>query len=443
MTEEFTVAIVGDTLINRRISVVTDERFLSLINIIRNADVGYAQMETLIHDYEGPDLYPAAESGFTWVRSPRFVVDELKWAGFDIVSLASNHSLDYSYGGLFSTLDALDKAGIHHAGTGRNLGEAREPAYMETPKGRVALVSMCSSFARWGRAGDTRRDMKGRPGVNPLRFYYKVDGDTLGMIVQLASKLGWWVRKIDKTLLINPPGQHWALYKFVESDQPGIITVPDEDDVDGNLRSIREARRQADWVLVHLHNHEWEPNAGLSAPPTFATTFARACIDTGADVFIGQGSHTLFRGIEMYKEKPIFYDPGDFILMTNTITRLPADSYFRKGYSEEVQNWKATTSDCVDARIALPTPMSPAGGYPHYGTGILGHVVAVCSFKQKAVTNIELYPFTLVREPRSQHGLPMLCDTETARSLIQELATLSRPFGTQIDFKDGRGMVKM
>ena len=120
MQKEFTIAVTGDAIINRRISVHTEERFLSLIKVIRDADVAYTHLETLIHDYEGPEIYPAAEGGWTWMRSPRFVVEELKWAGFDIVSHASNHCLDYSYGGLYSTWRALDEAGLPYAGTGRN-----------------------------------------------------------------------------------------------------------------------------------------------------------------------------------------------------------------------------------------------------------------------------------------------------------------------------------
>ncbi|MFC2002025.1 CapA family protein [Chloroflexota bacterium] len=442
MQQEFTIAVTGDSIINRRISVNTEDRFLSLVKVIRDADVAYTHLETLIHDYEGSELYPAAEAGWTWMRSPRFVTDELKWAGFDIISLACNHSLDYSYGGLMATWKALDEAGLPHAGTGRNLGEAREPVYLETGKGRVALISMCSSFTGWARAGDTRRDMKGRPGLNPLRFHYVADASTLEMLKQLATKLGWWVTQVGKDWLFHPAGLHMAITRFVEGDQPGISTVVDEDDAEGNLRSIKDARRQADWVLVHLHNHEWDPDGGLSVPPKFATSFARACIDAGADVFIGEGSHAMLRGIELYRNRPIFYDPGDLILMSSTVKRLPADYYFRPGYSAEIQSWKATPSDASDAREALPKPLNPPGGYR--SAKVVGSVVAVCSLgEERRLTGLKLYPLTHGRGPRSQSGLPMLADDKTARKLIEYLAELSAPFGTKIEFKDGIGLVKL
>jgi len=442
MPDEFKIAVTGDAIINRRISIYREERFLSLINIIRDTDVAYTHLETLVHDYEGPEIYPAAEAGWTWMRSPHFVPEELKWVGFKIVSHASNHCLDYSYGGLMSTLKALDEAGIVHAGTGRNLGEAREPAYLETAKGRIALISMCSSFGGWARAGETRRDVKGRPGLNPLRFYYLVDSGSLGTIKQIAAKLGWWVTKVGKEWLLNPAGLHNTIYKFVEGQELGIYPVANEDDVEGNLRSIKDAKRQADYVLVHLHNHEWDPEEGLHKPPKFVPPLARACIDAGADVFIGEGSHAPLRGIELYKNKPIFYDPGDFLTMSSTVTRLPSDSYWRPGYSPDVRRWEATTADNFDSRAALPKPLSPPGGY--FSAPVNGSVVGVCLFKREGqLAGIKLYPFTRVSEPRSQVGLPRMADLETGKKIIDYLSQLSAPFGTKIEYRDGLGLVKL
>lgn len=442
MQRNLTIAITGDSIVNRRVSVYTEERFLSLVKIIRDADVAYTHLETLIHDYEGPEIYPAAEAGWTWMRSPRFVVEELKWFGFDMVSLACNHSLDYSYGGLFSTWNALNEAGLPHAGTGRNLGEARAPAYLETEKGRVALISMASSFTGWARAGETRTDVKGRPGLNPLRFHYVVDSDLMETVKQLAVKLGWWVRKVGEEWLIHPAGLHHTIMKFVEVDQPGISTAVNEEDAEGNFRSIRDARREADWVLVHLHTHEWDPGKGLSVPAKFATEFARTCIDVGADVFIGGGSHSYLRGLELYKHKPIFYDPGDFMAMPDTVTRLPADFYLSPGISSEARSSQATPADAFEARRSLPAPLSPPGGY-HSGK-VLGSVVAVCSFEDGGrLTELQLHPVVMTGKPTSQSGRPLLADAEMGKKVIDYLAELSAPFGTMIEFQGGTGHVKL
>jgi hypothetical protein len=305
--------------------------------------------------------------------------------------------------------------------------------------------------------------MKGRPGLNPLRFYYLADSERLEMIKKLAIQFGWWVTKVGKDWLINPAGRHNTICKFVESPEPGISTAVEEMDMEGNLQSIRQARGQADYVLVHLHNHEWDPVEGLHHPPKFVPPFARACIDAGADVFIAEGSHSPLRGIEMYKNKPIFYDPGDLFTMADTITRIPSDVYFRTGYSPEVRKWEATPTDFFEDRAKLPEPISPPGGYgakPFSGAAadsqnspvmgqrkpspFSGSVVGVCSFDNGArLTEISLYPFIRTNKPRSRVGMPMMADPAKAKKIIEYMDEISAPFGTKIDYCDGRGVVKL
>lgn len=441
MEEVTTFAVTGDCIINRRISMLSNQRFLSLMKVIQDADVGYTHLETLIHNYDEPEVYPCAEPGFTSMRSPRFVADELKWAGFDIVSHASNHSLDYSYGGIMETLKTMAAAGIPCAGTGMDLGAAREAVYLDTTRGRVALISMCSSFIGWARAGEARRDMKGRPGLNPLRFHYVVDGESIKLLRQIAVKMGWFVEHIGNMWLFSPAASRMAYYKFIESDQSGWTTAVDESDAVGNLRSIKDARRQADWVLVHLHTHEFDPDKGLAVPAKFCTAFARDCIDAGADMFIGQGSHAYLRGIEVYRDRPIFYDPGDFMAMIGTVSKLSSDSYLRPGYGPEIYSWEATPADCVAAREGLPMLLNPPGGIR--SAKVLGAVVAVAAFNaDRKLAGIKLYPFTLTGKPYPKAGIPLLESGEMARKIIEYLGELSAAFDTKVEFKDGIGLVR-
>tara|TARA_Y100000310_G_C20088905_1_gene537315 strand:- start:223 stop:474 length:252 start_codon:yes stop_codon:yes gene_type:complete len=72
MEKHFTLAVTGDTVIDRGLSVCSDERFFSVVKIIRDADAAYTHLETVIHDYEGSELYPAAEGGGGWLRSLQF-----------------------------------------------------------------------------------------------------------------------------------------------------------------------------------------------------------------------------------------------------------------------------------------------------------------------------------------------------------------------------------
>lgn len=439
---DFTVALSGDSIITRRLSVCTEERFLALVDLFRNADVAYTHLEMLLLDYTDPEVYPAAEGGWTWMRAPKFIAAELKWAGIDIVSHASNHSLDYSYGGLYSTWETLLQAGLPFAGTGRNLGEAREPAYLDHGKARVALISASTSFGNWTRAGEARWDIQGRPGLNPLRYHFKVNPETLHALKDLAMKMGLWITPAGNEWLINPPGLHNTVYRFVEADVEGMEAVANEDDVQGNLRSVRDAKAKADFVMVHLHNHEWDTRKDLTVPPPFVQSYARACIDAGADLFIAEGSHSYLRGIEIYKGKPIFYDPGDLFRTRESVIRLPSDFYLRPGYNPEARRWDATSAEGFAARTTLPEAVNPPGGY--LTARVVGIVIPVCVFGEGLeLKEIKLYPATHLKKPKTNKGFPGLESGQMARDLIAFVGELSAPFGTKVEFEDGIGLIKI
>lgn len=432
----FTLAITGDCTVNMRISACEEPGFLSLIDLIRGADAAFTHVEATMHEFAGPELYPAAEGGWVWMRSPSFAAEELRWAGFDIVSLASNHSLDYSYGGLFATWETLAAAGLVHAGTGRNLAEARAPVYLDTPKARVALISISSTFPSWARAGEQRHDFPGRPGLNPLRWHYAGDRDCLDEAKRAAVRLGWWVTERDQSLILHPPGIHNSYQRLTLSDDPQLTMVADEDDVQGNLSSIREARRSADVVIVQLHNHEWDPvSNSLAVPPPFVPNFARAAIDAGASVFVAQGSHAPLRGVEIYQGRPILYDPGDFVKMGRTIPRQPGDFYLRPDYNPEART-AVTFGEGLTAKAAADRPFNPPAAYSKEP----GVVVGLCHFTSTLeFDELELIPASFQSHPRSALGAPTLATGETGEAVLRHVQELSAPFGTEIAIAGERG----
>lgn len=441
----YEVALSGDSLLNRRISVCDEPRFRSIIDLFQDAAIGYTHLETSIYDYDDEEMFPAAEAGGTWQRAPPFVAEELKWAGFDIVSHASNHALDGAYGGLYSTWKALDDVGIPYAGTGMDLGEARAPAYLDTQAGRVGLVSMASSFQRWSRAGEARRDFRGRPGVNPLRYHYEVGPETLEELREMGAKMGWWITNLGDEWLFHPPGLHNTLSKFVERDEPGMEMVPDEDDREGNLRSIRDASNQSDLVIAHVHIHEWKPEADPSVSPDFIPLFARDAVDAGANIVVVQGSHAPFRGIETYEDSIIFYDLGDFFLMSNTVEKLPVDYYSRWDQGLSVHPKDATPSEGYDARPEDWGVVHPPGGYRSHAP-VLGNIVPVCHVTDDGrVETVEIHPALMgekaLEGPVKTAGLPMRATGEKARKIIEHIDTLSEPYDTRITHEDGIGVI--
>ncbi len=64
--EEFTMALTGDSIITRKLSVYDEPEFLDMIELLRSADLAFTNLEMVFHDYEP---YPMAESSFLKPRS--------------------------------------------------------------------------------------------------------------------------------------------------------------------------------------------------------------------------------------------------------------------------------------------------------------------------------------------------------------------------------------
>lgn len=423
----------GDSLITMKQSVHSESCFLEMVELIREADVAFTNLEVLLHDYED-GVYPAAECGGTYMRADPSMIKELQWMGFDIVSTANNHSLDYMVGGLFKTIEHLDAARIPHAGTGRDLAKARQPAYLETPHGRVALVAASSTFAPHGRAGAARGDMHGRPGLNPLRCEtcFVVKEKTLATLRRLEKEIGF------EEVTQSKEAYYFMGHKFIVGDKVGAHTKPNESDMEGNLESVRDAARQADWVLFSLHAHQGRAN-NREQSAEFIEEFARACIDAGAHAVICHGHHAM-RGIEIRDRRPIFYSLGNFIFQNETVTKMPADFYERY----KLDPYSGTPSEAYDARQKAP----PRPGYPahkwfteeeKYWISIMPQM----AFEGDGLKELRLHPIELGQsEPRSQRGRPRLAGPEMANEILEIIRQLSEPYGTEISIEDGMGIVR-
>jgi poly-gamma-glutamate synthesis protein (capsule biosynthesis protein) len=442
------LAIAGDAILTRPVSQLSDPRASAIFSVLREADLAFLNCETVLHDYAGPAVFPSAEPGMVAMRSPTVIADELRWLNARLVATANNHSLDYSHGGLASTHAALDAAGIAHAGTGDTLARARVAAYVDCADARVGLVSMSTSATKESRASDPFDGVAGRPGLNPLGYHFAADRQTVDRVVDLAGQFGLWAAQIGPDLWeINPPGLHMTVTRYYVTDEPGCRMVLDEDDVAANLRSIRNAKADADILIVHVHNHEWDTVSGsLRVPPAFMTKFARSAVDAGADVVVAQGSHAPIRGIELYNGKPIFYDPGDFFLMTSSIPHHAREYYSRHSAGLTVPIEHALPVDGNKALHAYARPLTPAGGY--FGDWEPCGAVVTLDYQRGRLAGIELQPFTrepLVGEraafPAVLSGLPMKPDTEHAHDILRKFAALSEPFGTSIRIDGGVGFI--
>lgn len=422
-TSAMTLALAGDALMTRTFSSDQDPRFLKVIDTIRGADAAFANLEMLLHDYEP---YPMTESGGTWMRGDPRVAKDLAWAGFDMVSRANNHAGDYGVEGMRLTTKYVADAGLVQAGVGETLDEAREARFLETPKGRIALVAVASTFPDHSRAGRARAGVRGRPGLNPLRFTttYQLPPERLAALRTLARDLGLRVASESREL-------RFLNNRFVEGEKPAIHTEPLKQDVDEIAAVVRNASRLADRVVVTIHAHEGMPS-DRTLPAEFLVTFAHAMIDAGADIFVGHGPH-IVRGIEIYKSKPILYSLGDFVFENDLVFRLPADAYDQVNLGP-----LAGVADFDDARSDNDRRSFPAD------REMWEAIVATARWHGRSLEDLTLHPISLgFGRPRVERGRPMLADPELARKIIADVAERSKTFGTRVSFENGVGRVAL
>ncbi len=94
---EFAMALLGDVMPTRRLSVFQEKRYLKLREILSSADATFANLETCVHQYLEGHL---GVSGGTYMTTEPYLLDELKWLGVNLVSCANNHAFDYGEGGV-------------------------------------------------------------------------------------------------------------------------------------------------------------------------------------------------------------------------------------------------------------------------------------------------------------------------------------------------------
>jgi poly-gamma-glutamate capsule biosynthesis protein CapA/YwtB (metallophosphatase superfamily) len=442
------LVLAGDLMPSRALTVFKEPDYLALIDLLRSADIAFGNLETTVrHRHEGT---PSFTQG-TPMTTPPASLEELKWMGFGILSNANNHATDYGTGGVLAMLEHLRAARLPSAGSGANLAEARAPAYADTAAGRVAVVATTSFFRPWNRAADQRPDSPGRPGVNPLGFStaYAVDEQSFAALRRISDGLGLSQERARHRAQFfsarEAPSDEGDRLTFLGSafrkgDGFAVTTKVNGEDADANLRAIREARRQADFVIFSFHSHEFGMAGRLTAPTdvemeepaAFYVDFAKAAIDAGADVVAGHGPH-LTLGIELYKGKPIFYSLGNFIFQNDTVAVFPSESYGRFGLGHE-----ATPADFLDARTDGDKRGFPAA------REFWESFVAQCEFRGRTLSGIRLHPLDLgAGRPRGQRGRPVLARGEVARRVLDRLARLSERFGTRLECEGETATIRL
>ena len=332
-------------------------------------------------------------------------------------------------GGFLKTAEYVKKSGLVHSGTGMNLGEASAPKYLETSAGRVALISVNTNFSLDMMAGEQTPRVVGRPGINGLRIQKHVElpKEDLEIIRRIAKETNInAAQEISRSEGYRPQlpenEVEFGEMKFIEGEQPRYVMSINKEDMARVEQAIYEAQLQADYILVSIHSHQLSGTT-KETPSEFLKEFAHACIDLGANAIIGHGPH-LLRPIEVYKDSPIFYSLGDFILQLYNIELAPEEFFAKYGLSAAT----STVHELLKKRsrnftVGLMTDRRM------YQT-----VIPFWEMKDKKLISLKLMPVEAAMEGNhSEIGLPRRSD---GYEICEYLNKMSEPYGTKITRQD-------
>jgi poly-gamma-glutamate capsule biosynthesis protein CapA/YwtB (metallophosphatase superfamily) len=238
---------VGDLMLDRSLGYNLERGelaypFSEVADRLQIADMTVGNMESALGDIgeAQPKRYP--------FRAPPEAAQALSLAGFDVVSLANNHGMDYGPESLLQGIELLRTQGILPVGAGAHAAAAHAPAIVETKGMQIAFFG-----------------------------YVNVPQEAIGGF----DTASW-------TATDSSPGIAWA--------DPPVISA--------DIASIRD---QVDLVIVLLHSG-FEYQQTPSEPQQAA---ARAAVDAGADLVVGHHAHIL-QGVEWYRDGVILYGTGNF-----------------------------------------------------------------------------------------------------------------------------------
>lgn len=254
--------------------------------VLQSGDIRFGQCERLYTERGSLQIH----SGGAHSRCNPRMASIFEDCGFDIVSVASNHAMDWGGEALLDTIDLLEEKGIRTVGGGRNLEEARRPAIIERKGVKVAFLAYCAVLREGYAAGPDRT------GVAPIRAH-----------------------------------TYYEAFDYQAGVPPRVVTVPYDEDLAGMVDDIAAAKRDAQAVVVSLH---WGIHFIPRAIADYQPVVAKAAVAAGADLILGHHAHVP-KAIGVYDEKVCLFSLSNFI-MSGTEKTPESAAEFERAYNVEL-----------------------------------------------------------------------------------------------------------
>ncbi len=167
---ETTILIAGDFCSHDRSAnldiIKFQELFTDVSSIINEVDYSIVNLETPL-SIKYP-LYPLLKQGPSLINNME-VANVLQTIGFNAVTMANNHILDYGEAVLVDTINAVKNINLDFVGVGENLTEASKPLVKMINKFKVAFINCCEH--EFSVAGNSSA---GAHPLNPIIQYYQI-----------------------------------------------------------------------------------------------------------------------------------------------------------------------------------------------------------------------------------------------------------------------------
>ncbi len=151
------VALIGTAA--RALESDSDPEWAKTASYLSEADITFVNLEMPIPLTATEPAKPGVSDDF---RGTPESLRRFLSAGVDVVSMATNHMMDWGSGALIETIDQLREQGVAAVGAGRNLDEALEGAVLERRGVKVGFVAFTPP-QRWSAGPDSA-------GTAPLRI---------------------------------------------------------------------------------------------------------------------------------------------------------------------------------------------------------------------------------------------------------------------------------
>ena len=130
---------VGDVMLGRGVAAEPDP-LADVAGWLQAADVTLGNLEGVLVNGGVPRRAPRGDAQPILLSAPPAEAGSLRRAGFDIMGVANNHSLDYGVAGLEESIGHLQQAGLEIIGTTAEDGSS-EPLYYQIDGVRLAFLA--------------------------------------------------------------------------------------------------------------------------------------------------------------------------------------------------------------------------------------------------------------------------------------------------------------